>query len=163
MGIKANNGYIITWMLHQILLSEIRSKLKKDFPIYPFPPSVWTNWPIIEFHIRSFFVNCHNIYVYSMYYISLMIYICFFSVALAPVPEDQTLRRTRTRVSPPCPRPPLCPQWRGGRGAQPPDRTTEQHPGPGISNQRRISISPQVKLLSFQWDCCKPKMSRPLF
>ena len=72
------NGYIITWILHQIFLWKGKWIMQRaKIPIsqiqhplvYPIPPTGWMNLPINEFHVSNLnwrqFFSCHNIHVYS--------------------------------------------------------------------------------------------------
>ena len=78
-----DNGFIITWILHQIIMYSSKVKLvpsKNNDPPIRFPPTGWTNWPI---NWRQF-IPCHNIHVYSTSNILWYIFLTLDCVSIYP-------------------------------------------------------------------------------
>ena len=71
LSTKNNNGYIITWMLHQIIMiSDVKLKAGSSIPFTSSHhlPYYWTtNWQINYVHVSNLnwrkFLPCHNIHV----------------------------------------------------------------------------------------------------
>ena len=66
------NGYIIAWILHHIFMFSNKVILAVDYnndslhyPISPFPPTWWPNWPINEFYVSKLNSPWH--YIHDLY------------------------------------------------------------------------------------------------